>query len=102
MTDRFSRSGETKMSLCVVVGVGEGNGAALARAFAGEGHRLALLARGTDFTAALAAELGDARAYACDVADPASVAATFGNIRDELGDPEIVIYNAGSGVWGDV
>jgi NAD(P)-dependent dehydrogenase (short-subunit alcohol dehydrogenase family) len=90
------------MSVCVVVGVGEGNGAALARAFAGEGHALALLARGTDFSAALAAELGDARAFACDVADPASIAETFARIRDELGDPEIVVYNAGSGVWGDV
>lgn len=88
--------------VCVVAGVGEGNGAALARAFAGEGMALALLARGTDFTAALAAELGDARAYACDVADPASVAAAFARIRDELGDPATVLYNAGSGAWGDV
>src|SRR5687768_5924222 len=102
MTDRSSRSGETKMSVCVVVGVGEGNGAALARTFAGEGYQLALLARGTEFSGALAAELDDARAYACDVADPASIAETFARIRHELGDPEVVIYNAGSGVWGDV
>ena len=88
--------------VCVVVGVGEGNGAALARAFAGEGYALALLARGTDFATALAGELAEARAYACDVADPASIAAAFARIRDELGDPEVVIYNAGSGVWGDV
>ena len=88
--------------VCVVVGVGEGNGAALARAFAGEGMKVALLARGTEFTSALAAELGDARAYACDVADPASVAEAFARIRDELGEPATILYNAGSGVWGDV
>ena len=88
--------------VCVVVGVGEGNGAALARAFAGEGMKVALLARGTEFTSALAAELDDARAYACDVADPASVADAFVRIRDELGEPATVLYNAGSGVWGDV
>ena len=88
--------------VCVVVGVGEGNGAALARAFAGEGMALALLARGTEFTSALAEELGDARAYACDVADPVSVADTFARIRDELGDPATILYNAGSGTWGDV
>src|SRR5687767_6774356 len=88
--------------VCVVVGVGEGNGAALARAFAGEGMAVALLARGTEFTSALADELGDARAYACDVADPASVADAFARIRDELGEPATVLYNAGSGVWGDV
>jgi NAD(P)-dependent dehydrogenase (short-subunit alcohol dehydrogenase family) len=74
----------------------------LARAFAKEGVALALLARGTDFTSALAEELGDARAYACDVTDPASVAQAFARIRDELGDPATVLYNAGSGVWGDV
>ena len=88
--------------VCVVVGVGEGNGAALARAFAREGLRVALLARRTDYSTALAEELGDARAYACDVADPGSVADAFARIRDELGDPSTVVYNAGSGVWGDV
>ncbi len=88
--------------VCVVVGVGEGNGAALARAFAREGMALALLARGTDFTSALADELGDARAYPCDVADPASVAEAFARIRADLGDPTTVLYNAGSGIWGDV
>jgi NAD(P)-dependent dehydrogenase (short-subunit alcohol dehydrogenase family) len=88
--------------VCAVVGVGEGNGAALARAFARDGMAVALLARGTNYSETLAAELGDARAYACDVSDPASVAEAFGRIRSDLGDPATVIYNAGSGVWGDV
>ncbi len=88
--------------ICAVVGVGEGNGAALARAFAREGMSLALLARSTDFTEALASELDDARAYSCDVSNPASVADTFARVRSDLGDPATLIYNAGSGVWGDV
>ena len=89
--------------VCVVVGVGEGNGAALARAFAREDMAVALLSRQTDFTEALVDELGAAsRAYACDVSDAGSVAAVFARIRDDLGDPDVVIYNAGSGVWGDV
>lgn len=86
----------------VVVGVGEGNGAALARAFAKAGMRMALLARQTGFSEELAATLPDARAYACDVSNAASVAETFARIRTELGDPATVVYNAGSGVWGDV
>ncbi len=89
-------------SVCAVVGVGEGNGAALARAFASTGMAVALLARSTDFTSELARELPDARAYACDVADPVSVAEAFGRIRAQLGDPLTLVYNAGSGVWGDV
>jgi NAD(P)-dependent dehydrogenase (short-subunit alcohol dehydrogenase family) len=88
--------------VCAVVGVGEGNGAALARAFAREGNAIALLARGTDFTRSLAAELGDARIYSCDASDPGSVADAFARIRSEMGDPSTLIYNAGSGVWGDV
>ncbi|HVI04465.1 MAG TPA: SDR family NAD(P)-dependent oxidoreductase [Sphingomicrobium sp.] len=88
--------------VCVVVGVGEGNGAALARAFAREGMTLALLARGTNFTNSLADELGNAQAFACDVSDPKSIADAFARIRSELGDPETLVYNAGSGVWGDV
>ncbi len=88
--------------VCVVVGVGEGNGAALARAFACEGMALALLARNTDFTIKLAEELGDARAYPCDVSKPDAIAEAFARIRADLGDPATVIYNAGSGSWGDV
>ncbi len=88
--------------ICVVVGVGEGNGAALARAFDQEGYALALLARGTDFTTQLAGELAEARAYACDVTDLAAIAETFARIRADLGDPSTLIFNAGSGVRGDV
>lgn len=88
--------------LCVIVGVGEGNGAALAKAFASEGMRLALLARGTEFTSAFAAELGDARSYSCNASDPRNIADTFAKIRADLGDPAVLVYNAGSGSWGDV
>jgi NAD(P)-dependent dehydrogenase (short-subunit alcohol dehydrogenase family) len=44
-------------------------------------------------------ELSDASSYACDVADPDAVARTFAAIRSERGAPEVLIYNAGSGLW---
>lgn len=88
--------------LCVITGVGEGNGAALARAFSKSGMAVALLARGTQFATKLAASLPDARAYACDVSDADAVARTFAQIRSELGNPATLVHNAGSGVWGDV
>jgi NAD(P)-dependent dehydrogenase (short-subunit alcohol dehydrogenase family) len=88
--------------VCVVVGVGPGNGAALARRFHAAGYAVALLARSTNLTAELARELDGARAYACDVGDEASVAATFAAIARELGPVEVLLYNAGSGVWGTV
>lgn len=91
-----------KQPVGVIVGVGEGNGAALARAFARDGMAIALLARRTEFTGQLARELPGARAYACDVSDASAVARTFAAIRTDMGNPAVLVYNAGSGVWGDV
>ena len=88
--------------VCVVAGLGPGNGAAFARRFASEGYAVALLARTTGLSEELASSLPDARAHACDVADAGSVARAFDAIRRDLGDPEVLVYNAGSGVWGNV
>jgi NAD(P)-dependent dehydrogenase (short-subunit alcohol dehydrogenase family) len=85
--------------VCVVVGVGPGNGAAFARRFAREGYRVAVLGRGT-FGEELVKELEGARAYRCDVGDAASIGIAFDAVERDLGAPEVVIYNAGSGVWG--
>jgi NAD(P)-dependent dehydrogenase (short-subunit alcohol dehydrogenase family) len=88
--------------VCVVVGVGPGNGAAFARRFAAEGYAVALLARDPTFSSELAATLPEARAYACDVADADAITRTFEAIRRDLGEVEVLVYNAGSGVWGTV
>ena len=88
--------------VCVVVGVGPGNGTALARRFHTEGYAVALLARSTELSAQLARELPGARAYACDVTDEASVQATFSSVVAEMGPIEALIYNAGTGVWGTI
>ncbi|MGH8401875.1 MAG: SDR family NAD(P)-dependent oxidoreductase [Gammaproteobacteria bacterium] len=88
--------------ICVVIGVGPGNGAAIARRFASEGYSLALLARSKDFTDKFAVELGDARAYACDASDPEAVKDALARIRKEQGDVDVLVYNAGSGTWGNV
>ena len=87
--------------ICAIVGIGPGNGEALARRFAAD-HRVALLSRSTDLAGKLAAEIGDARAYACDVTDAASVDRAFGAIAADLGEVDKLIYNAGSGVFATV
>lgn len=89
----------SKRPVCVVVGVGPGIGAAYARTFAQAGYRVALLARGDGFTAPLAASLEGAKAYRCDITVEAEVARTFAALREELGDPTVLLYNAGSGVF---
>ncbi len=87
--------------VCAVIGIGPGNGASLARKFA-EDHRVALLSRSTEFSEKLAAELDDARAYACDVSDADAVSGALRRITADLGDVDTLIYNAGSGIWGSI
>ena len=88
--------------VCVVIGIGPGNGQALARRFASGGYALALLSRRSDLSQSLASELAEARAFECDVADAASVSRAFERIRAELGDVAVLVYNAGSAAWGGV
>ena len=60
-----------------------------------------MLSRKTDLSSQLVAELGadDAKAYACDASKAESLTATFAKVRAEMGDPEVLLYNAGSGTW---
>jgi NAD(P)-dependent dehydrogenase (short-subunit alcohol dehydrogenase family) len=88
--------------VAVVAGVGPGNGAALARHFAADGYRIALLARQRSSFASLTDELPLARGYECDVSDAGMVKASFAAIRQELGPIDVLLFNAGSGVFADV
>jgi NAD(P)-dependent dehydrogenase (short-subunit alcohol dehydrogenase family) len=99
---RMAESAKGKRPVCVIVGVGPGNGAAFARRFAAEGYAVALLARETAFSETVAATLPQARAYGCDVTDADAVERTFAAIARDLGDVDVLVYNAGSGVWGTV
>lgn len=86
--------------VCVVIGIGPKNGHAFAAKFAKEGYAVALLSRSTEYSEKLAAELGDAKAYACDVTDGAAIEKVFGQIREDLGEVDTLLYNAGSGTFG--
>jgi NAD(P)-dependent dehydrogenase (short-subunit alcohol dehydrogenase family) len=78
--------------LAVIVGVGPGLGAALARCFAGAGMRLAAAARNAERAAALLAGTG-AGTYPCDATQEAQVEALFARIADEIGSPALVVHN---------
>jgi NADP-dependent 3-hydroxy acid dehydrogenase YdfG len=88
--------------VCVIAGAGPGNGAAFARRFSREGHRVALCARRLEALEALAKEIPNAHAYAYDAAREASAETVFAQVRDDLGPITTLVYNAGSGVFGDV
>ena len=86
--------------ICVVTGVGPGTGAALARRFAADGYRVALLARDAARLDKLAAELPSARPYPVDVADLDALRATLARVRSELGAPSVLLHNAVAGGFG--
>jgi len=88
--------------VCAVVGIGPQNGASFARRFASEGYTVALLSRNTQYSSNLAAEINSAKAYACDVTDPLAIETAFAAVRGDLGKIDVLVYNAGSGVWGNI
>ena len=89
--------------VAVVVGVGEGLGAALARRFAA-GYRVALVARSKAVTGPLADEIraggGVALAVEGDATVPEQVAAAHARIVETLGAPDVLIYNGGRRPFG--
>ncbi len=85
----------------LIVGVGPGLGAALARRFAQGGLAVAVAARRRDALAPLAEEIGG-RAYTCDAGDETSVEGLFQDVTRELGAPRVAIYNAGAFAPGGI
>lgn len=83
----------------VIVGASSGIGAALARRLGGEGTRVALLSRRGELLRALAGEIRDAGGVAVvhehDVTDRAAVPALLDAITQEIGEPDLLIYNSG-------
>lgn len=86
----------------VIVGVGPGLGAALARRFARGGMDIALMARKAPSTKEIEALGRRAVAIEVDAGDAASVAAGFARAKKELGPADVLVYNAGAFQMGAV
>ena len=83
--------------VAVILGVGPGLGAALVRRFA-KSYAVAAVARRADYLKSLGdgirASGGRSLEVAADVGDRGQLAAAFKSIREHLGSPEVLIYNA--------
>ncbi|MFM7423740.1 MAG: SDR family NAD(P)-dependent oxidoreductase [Elainella sp.] len=84
--------------ICAIVGFGPGVSLGVAKAFGQEGYRLAAVARSLD---KLNANLEPLRQAGCDVSpfgadagDAAALTEAFSQIRGQLGDPQVLVYNA--------
>ena len=95
------RDGALAPEVAVIAGVGPGLGASLARKFAKEGCRIALLARSPDFIETLCKELQgrgtQTVAIATDISEADQVTTAFRRIREQLGSVDVLINNASAG-----
>jgi len=84
----------------LIVGAGPGLGLALARRFGREGFAIALVARRQAMLSELAAQLAPLgprlKTHAADATNPASVKKVCAATLRDLGEPSVLIYNAGS------
>jgi NAD(P)-dependent dehydrogenase (short-subunit alcohol dehydrogenase family) len=88
-------------STALIVGAGPGVSASLARALSAAGLKVGLAARDIEKLAPLAAETG-AKTFEVDAADPAGVAELFADVDEQLGVPDVVVYNASARVRGRI
>ncbi|HLZ99749.1 MAG TPA: SDR family NAD(P)-dependent oxidoreductase [Steroidobacteraceae bacterium] len=84
---------ETSYRTALIVGVGAGLSASVARLFSKAGMAIALAARRAGELSALAAEVRG-KAFACDATEPAQVAKLFADVESTFGAPDVVVYNA--------
>ena len=87
--------------LAMIVGVGSGLSASLARLCAREGMRVVLAARDVSKLSTLVAETG-ASVHACDATRREEVDALFDAVLEADGVPDLVVYNASARVRGAV
>jgi short-subunit dehydrogenase len=89
--------------LVVVTGASSGIGKATARRFATEGGHVALLARTEsdleDVAASVRETGGEASVFPVDLSKRDAVEAVAGEIRADLGVPDILVNSAGVGSW---
>lgn len=85
---------ELKGKRVLITGASRGIGESLARAFAGAGATVALVARTEAALRALAVELGGSF-HVADLSDPAQVAELIERIEGEIGPVDVLVNNAG-------
>jgi len=92
---------EINYRTALIVGVGAGLSASVARTFNKAGMTIALAARRAGELSALATEVRG-KAFACDATDLNQVAKLFADVESAFGAPDVVVYNASYRTRGPV
>ena len=90
-----------ELKSALIVGVGSGLSASLARLFARNGLQVALASRNPERLASLAHETA-ATTFACEAAEPEEVGGLFDAVIATQGVPDVVVYNASARARGPV
>ena len=90
-----------ELKTALIVGVGPGLSASLARLFAKHGLQVAMAARDPNKLRQLAQETAGAT-FACEATEPEEVAALFDVVIATQGVPDIVVYNASARARGPI
>ena len=85
----------------LIVGAGPGLSASLARLFTKEGMKVALAARDVKKLEPLVNEINGG-AYGCDACMPKDVENLFNSVIKDIGEPNLVVYNASGRVRGPI
>ena len=90
-----------KKEIALIVGAGRGLSASLTRLFASENMEVAIAARNVDKLSSLCQETG-AKSYTCDATQISQVDDLFSSVTSDIGEPDIVVYNASNRARGPV
>ena len=88
--------------VCVIIGVGPGNGVSFAKKFSGKGYQVALCSRNLDFLENTARKIENTHPFLYDVTDIKTPNNIFSEIEEKLGSINILIYNAGAGQFANI
>ena len=95
---------QTEKKTALVVGAGTGLGLGLLERFHGAGFKVAAAARNVDRLQEMQAldALDDMACFACDASVESDVEALFEGVTAEHGVPDLVVFNVGNLVFGEV
>jgi NAD(P)-dependent dehydrogenase (short-subunit alcohol dehydrogenase family) len=99
---------DTRQKVCVIIGAGDGLGAALARAFAAAGLTVCITRRERNLpqlealVQSIEAAGGKAHAFPIDARDEDAMVALFDTIEADIGPIEVTAFNIGANVRFDV
>lgn len=92
---------DTQYKSALIIGAGVGISASLARLFSRKGIKVGLVSRDARKLVKLASET-NALTFSADAADPAAMTTLFGQVDDQLGQPDILIYNPSARAHGPI